>query len=579
MSNYDKSNKSNVSIDVEVQKLFNKKNGVSKADFQMLRNKYGDEDVVDRIQKKYVEIYTNVSKRAKKFAQLIREKYASSNYPFHILLEKAYKYKVKHSLSDAEFTEFQRIYENELVGIKSLDVVSPDTNITKLLGNVGFDTNSGFNSKLNETDFKMLQETLKLYSTSKPLHAQVLLQSMQYEDSSIEALTGTYDSKVHIVSNHVHPVVAALFIPKVEVLELHFLHSNIARIVSNRYNKEPFSNIADIKLYDSLRTDPNDVVCNQSSTTTDLYNRALLQNQLWACVLSLRNGQYYNASFRDFIHTIDICKLNKQDTPDLIYGRYDGIVLRRILSAFSFRPTIVSTAPIYSVFNLNPYQINAKPTVRHIAMINLKIPFAFDDKDAPTINLRESLNQTQYVQESNGTFVPKHTSLIYSNGVLFFYVDRRANVIKIDNGLLPYNMSSIPIASSGFERLNNRTIAFDPEISIREDKYVLRSVVVSEINNQNPAELLVVGSSAIFTLPPDSKYNRSVTEYFKYDPYSVIKNESANTTTTQYGPIQVIPGTPLYNNSNCSFTEIAQERGVIFMYELVEKNIGSEIQF
>jgi hypothetical protein len=578
MSNYDKSNKSNVSIDVEVQKLFNKKNGVSKADFQMLRNKYGDEDVVDRIQKKYVEIYTNVSKRAKKFAQLIREKYASSNYPFHILLEKAYKYKVKHSLSDAEFTEFQRIYENELVGIKSLDVVSPDTNITKLLGNVGFDTNSGFNGKLNEIDFKMLQETLKLYSTSKPLHAQVLLQSMQYEDASIEALTGGYDKVSNIVSNHVHPVIAALFIPKVEVLELHFLHSNIARIVSNRYNKEPFSNIADIKLYDSLRTDPNDVVCNQNSTITDLYNRALLQNQLWANVLSLRNGQYYNSSFRDFIHTIDICKLNKQDTPDLVYGRYDGIVLRRILSAFSFRPTIVSTAPIYSVFNLNPYQINAKPTVRHIAMINLKIPFTFDDKNATTINLKESLNQTQYVQESNGSIVPKHTSLIYSNGVLFFYVDRRANVVKIDNGLLPYNMSSIPIASSGFERLNNRTVAFEETINIREDTYKLRSVVVSEINNQNPAELLVIGSSAIFTLPAEPKYNRYNTEYFQYDPYSVIRNQSINNTSSSNGPIQIIAGTPQLNSSN-SFTEIAQERGVIFMYELVEKNIGSEIVF
>ena len=54
-------------------------------------------------------------KRAKKFAQLIKDKYGNSEYPFHIILEKAEKYKNKHSLSELEFNEFQRIYENELV--------------------------------------------------------------------------------------------------------------------------------------------------------------------------------------------------------------------------------------------------------------------------------------------------------------------------------------------------------------------------------------------------------------------------------------------------------------------------------
>ena len=41
----------------------------------------------------------------KKFAELIREKYGNTQYPFHILLEKAYKYKVKHGLKDEELNE------------------------------------------------------------------------------------------------------------------------------------------------------------------------------------------------------------------------------------------------------------------------------------------------------------------------------------------------------------------------------------------------------------------------------------------------------------------------------------------
>jgi len=562
-------------INDEVQKLFKRSNGkINQQDFQNLRIKYGNEELVDKIQKAFIEKYTEITKKAKKFAQLIREKYANSKYPFHILLEKAYKYKVKHQLSDEEFTEFQRIYENELVGLKSPDVLTPSTNLQKVLGNVSVDY-QGFTAKLSDSDYKVLQDILKLHASSKALHGQVLLQSMQYEDIGIEALTGEYKREMHNVANHIHPVIAALFLPKVDVIEQQFIHSNIANIVKTRYNKEQFTSMADAILYDALIKDPNDVVCDSRSTLVDLYNRAQLQNQLWNCVLALRNGQYYNTSFREFINAVDVCRMNKYDSPELIYGRHDGTILKRLLSAFSFRPTVVTTTPVYQVFNTNPYQQNITPTVTYVPMINLKLPYTPNDNSP--IELQDALEQTQLLLE-NGVVVPKHTSLIYSRGVLFFYIDRRANVIYNTQAVPSFTFNKLPTAVSGFERLNDRPVNFEPIIKIRNDEYQLRSVIVSEVNNLESGANLVIGSTAIFMAHPNYNKQRYQDEFFMYDPYSVVKPTVVGGQIVRYHPIQTIIGLG-DSKQEVGFFDIARTRGIIFMYQLVKDTTAGTITY
>ena len=121
-----------------------------------LRQKYNDSDLVDKIQKAYLDKQGSIIKKAKKFAQLIRDKYSNQQYPFHVLLEKARLFKVKHGLTDDEFTEFQRIYEQELVGQKSLEVITPSTNMMKVLGSINIDF-QGFAHKLGDNDYKLLQ--------------------------------------------------------------------------------------------------------------------------------------------------------------------------------------------------------------------------------------------------------------------------------------------------------------------------------------------------------------------------------------------------------------------------------------
>lgn len=570
--------RSDGSVEDEVQKLFRKNNGkISTTDFMNLRKKYDDEDLVDKIQKAYVDKHYSISKKAKKFAQLIREKYSNQQYPFHILLEKARLFKVKHGLSEDEFAEFQRIYEQELVGLKSPDVVVPSTNMMKVLGSINVDFH-GFASKLNDSDYKHLQEILKLYASSRPLHAQVLLQSMQYTDCDFEALTGDYNPQLgQRPGDSIHPVIAAMFLPKIDILETHFLYSNIAGIVKARYNNENLNNRPDYELFYALTQDPNDVVCDNRSTMLDLLNRAQIQNQLWNSVLSLRNGQYYNTQFRDFVGMVDMCRLNKHDTPDLIYGRYDGTILKRLLSAFSFRPTIVATTPVYQIVNLNPYQQNIRPLVTAVPMINYRLPSSINDTTPRSLN--EALEQHQYFLE-NGTLVPRHTSLIYSRGVLFFFVDRRANIIRF-NEMQPFNIARMPLTVSGFERLNDHSVAFETSLDIRGDTYQLRSVVLAEVNKNVPEKNVVVGSSAAFIIHPDHSKNSFTTEFFKYDPISVA-DAYLNPTTQKYEnrkPVSILFGMPGVGPLGTSFIEMAQMRGIVFMYENIKKDSDPELIF
>jgi hypothetical protein len=333
-----------------------------------LRAKYNNTDLVDEIQKLYLEKYNKLVRRARKFADLIKKKYGSSQYPFHVLLDKAKKFKQKHNLHDDEFVLFRRFYEEELVGLKSMEVIPYSTNMTKVLGTISVTTTPS-NMKLSGEDYKHMQEIVNMASTNKSLHSQVYLQSLQH--TAVKPALPFNEKGNYTNNDAVHPVLVALFAAKLEKIDKHFLLPSLARVVKNRYNNEPLESREDADLFYNITRDPNDVVCDGSSSVLDLLNRCKIQQQLWNCVLSLREGKMWNRSFNEFMNSIDNCKYNKYDNPDLIYGRNDIVVLRRILAAFSYRPTIVTsnTAVTQNIFN--PYMHTSRPVVMSIPVINL----------------------------------------------------------------------------------------------------------------------------------------------------------------------------------------------------------------
>jgi len=262
-------------VDAEVSRLLSKP-VVDKQEFMKLRNKMDDSALVDQIQAAYMEKYEMVDRRAKAFAQKILEKYGMTNQPFSQLLVKAHKYADKYELSPAEKTAFTRILEQELAGADRADVPKVTTNMSKVLGDITIDT-KGFGMKVSDADYRELQDILKMREETKPLHSQVILQSLSYQSCGDVAVNGRFSPENgHNLACHVHPVIAALFLPKVDVLEHHFLYSNLANIVASRYNQESFKTRPDYELFYNLVTDPNDVVCDSRSPLKDLKNRVHL---------------------------------------------------------------------------------------------------------------------------------------------------------------------------------------------------------------------------------------------------------------------------------------------------------------
>ena len=549
-------------INDEVQKLFRKTDkGNIQNNLFKLKNKY-DAKSYETIQKNFYERYNLVMKKAKKFAELMRKKYGLDTVPYHILLETSKLFKKKYNLSDEEYAEYQRIYENELNGINSPDVMKIETNLMKVLGPVHNLNTSGFNIKFNDTDWKYLDDIMKLYASSAQIHSQVLFQSIEYEDCANEALNGDYKKELGFrTSDNVHPIIAALFIPKVDILDSHFIHSNICRIVKHRHNNEIIKNIADHELIYSLITDPNDIVCDNHSIVLDLFNRAQIQIQLWNNVLYLRGGHYYNNIFKDFISSIDQCRMNKNDTPDFIYGKHDDKIIKRLLSAFSFRPTTVFSQPAYNSTNINPYQQNIRPIVSHIPLINFMIPPNLTDEE---ISLTDALTQQQLIFQ-NGILTNKVTNIIDSRGVLFIYVERKKYNININDINRPFYLNKLPTAISGLDRLNTKYIQIPDAIDIKDTKYKLKSVVLSELGNLSENDIIVGTSAIIIEETSDGVFNTEKT-YHYYNPNKISYFDNDTKQFVERKPIEQIRYEKPFDNDVINYVDMVSTRGIIYMY-------------
>jgi len=542
-------------IEIEVNKLFGNKNKILPEILNYLKSKYNNNDLIEEIQKIFLERYKIVMKRAKKFAQLIRDKYGNNKYPFHLILEKAKLIKHKYKLTDNEFNEFQKLYESELVGIQSQDVLIPANNMTKIFGTYTI-TSTGFMNNISDTDNKYLQEILKLYTLHKGLHSNIFLQSLQYTSCNLLGLAGSYNISKDIVYNSIHPVIAALFIPKINILESVFIRSNISRMVKHRHNNEPLFK-TDQSLYYYLLNDNNDIVCDGRSPMLDLLNRCHIQYNLWNNILHLRSGKYYNNTMQNLLMSIDNCKQNKYDNPDIIYGKHEGAILKRLFNAFSFRPVIVTK--IMDI-NKNPYQQTNIPLLDRIHLVNL-----FDRKDGNPIDLQSYLDSKDMVI-SNNKLGFRYISITHTDGILVFYLDRRSSFLNLMKYKQNFDIIKGPIAISGLPQIDTNIIMnnIEDEIQIQGDKYSLQSVVVVETtDNDNLEDSRIIGNSTYIRMY-DSNFNG---DFVKYDPYGVTKIDFSN----PYDDINPI----VTDLDNADVYEAFLNRGSIFVYKLDNPNDDS----
>jgi len=561
-----KKNSSSI-VDNEVQKLLKKYNGTLPQDIiNELRRKYNDEAIVDQIQYGLMEEYNEIFHKAEKFAKYVERTFKDQNYPVNKLLKQAYKYKQKENLSDAVFDKFFQIYKEHLLGDPSnleysTQIVAPATNMSKVLGKITMGSTEG--SHLEGKDIEEYKEIEKMYVETKQLHSQLILQSITYKDLDYSALTGEFKKDKHNANFSISPVIAALFLPKIPILDEHMLIASIPYIVHARQNHQQLMTKPDNELFYDLISDPNDIVCYGDSPMRDLRKRSDIQHHLWNNVLRLRQGQYYDASVADFIVAIDQCKFSQSDDPDLMYTNDEGTVLRRLLQSFSFRPIIVATTPLMNVVSTGYTRaVVTPPIINTLNMVTLRVPYS--QAGTEVVHLEDYINQNQWYVE-DGAMIPKLQQIIYAKGVLIFYVNRRFNTIDISRLKNPFSFNRLPLTVSGFERINEKKVNFNYDFDINGTTFRLKSVVCAETNPAMPE--LITHSSTLLRYFGDPSAGFIENRFYWYNPKAAGQAIQTGAGYAYNKPVTVIPGGHSVSEYTPeTFYDKACKRGTIYIY-------------
>ena len=535
----------NINIEKEVAELFKK--GGDRASMNDLRRKFGDDKIFDNIQEAYFEKLTYIRKRSIKFTKLIERKYGMYGHPLHIILNKAIKYKKKYNLSEEEFELFRQYYQksmNSRNGIGKLDILLPNTNMAKIFGD---DPYTNRKIHVNEGDHRIVKEIIGLYDNNRMLWQQVTLQSITYNyknmvnekfDEPFNNLTQVpggngkimpHDTGTTNYSSFIHPVIAAMFLPKIANFDEYFLFTNLAYILRCKYLGEPISTFHSYLMLYNLVTDPNDVVCNADSPIKDILNRVILQMTLWKNVNRLRYGGVYDSynSFvaADFMMHIDNCKLSTYDAPDLMMIGDENIIIRRILSSLAYRCATMYSVPTMAPMMNNNIQMNTLnmpfnyTQVSKVAMIYIRLPptganiiqntssarndiktrltniFGNTIPTAPlaiirahaaitggvalnidkinnmalSLDVQQSLNTIQPIM-SNGRFEFRSSTVSTTDGVLIVSIPRRTYQpmnVSVHNLPQVFNMSKLPHNAIGLESLNSAEVITNLALSIK----------------------------------------------------------------------------------------------------------------
>ena len=263
----------------------------------------------------------------------------------------------------------------------------------------------------------------------------------------------------------------------------------------------------------------------------------------------------------------------------MLYLNDEGSTLQRILSAFSIRPTVCATTPYYNTVNNVAMHVGQiVPKVSTCPMITVKIqPNNTLNNNRTKYNLQDAISMPQWYVE-DGNIVLKNQQIIYSRGLIIFYVPRRAHTLNIANIQNPYHLTRLPATVANFERLNDRQVDFPYDLQINNSSYRLRSVVCLEVSrdiNVNGPNI-ITGQSCCITRYPENSNHR----HYWYNPKAAnigyINPKLKNQDGVKYSknkPFTILDqdySDPRINRESHYFK--CSRRGTIFVYE--QKNDG-----
>ena len=286
-----------------------------------------------------------LQKGVRKLAKSLYAKYG--NRSLFEVMKKARKHLRTYGLSEGDLNLVKLAYETLIDRSQSgmVKTTQPQNVIGKALGMVHPPFVVDRHVSVRDSDRPFLDEIVNIAdsTTSKMQYSRSVAQNFSYTGYQPNVLLSRYNPDVHNVSCAVHPILAALFVPRIAYLDDRMLNSNLACIVRDRFNGRPIKYRPDFEFYVDLTTDKNEMVCSTNSVLADLRNRVRVQEQVRNAVWNLRNGKVFECNNTSFVTALDSCRQSSFDAPNLLFSQDEGVLMRRLLSVFALRPTYVTT--------------------------------------------------------------------------------------------------------------------------------------------------------------------------------------------------------------------------------------------
>jgi hypothetical protein len=557
-------NPRNEDIDKEVAHMLKKNKSKSTYDLMTdLKKKYGDQEIVNSIISKYNSELKRIKNLADKIKERLQRKHP--NYTHKQYIDKINEYKEKHNLSDSEVqTIINLIFMN-----KSGFTGEVDNNVlnemSKALGFQPVSHNLSSDLQVKKDEKEYFDAIRMIAAQTKELHNQVVIDSFVYDGAKIDFKNTLFErSKINLFS-FVHPVVAALFLPKIDLLEKHMLFASIAEIIDQKAEGYDIKTQPEYELYYDIATDPAETACvKKSKPFADLLDRCNVQTKLWESVLHLRQNKYYMNDLTSFILAIDRCKASVFDAADLAYVKDEGTILRKLFAVFSLRPTINIVVP-RQIFGMSSNI--ADVTTSHIStlsMITMRIPTTTSligvTASPGSISIADHLKSTPQLYIHHNKISVKDQQVIFSREIIVFYAHRRYQELNFARLSKPYEIASLPITMSQFEKLQDSEIVIAPLITIdskvvstAEAEFKLISIVAVETKPTTigtiPTDIIISSSSYVHV-----EGVTAADDWLHYNPLDLGSNKDVK-------PITSIP----YANVEAA----AKKRGTIFIYKAI----------
>jgi len=578
MSNPDTSfNKSShEDIDKEVRNLIRKNVGKHKSNYSILddlREKYGkDKNIINAIVDKYNKSMNRIKKLSFKIRERLLGKYP--NLPMKEYINKINEYKSKYDFNDSE----AQAIINDIFMNKNKehydpnDAYSMSNEMTKALGFIPASYNLSGQLNIEKDQMDALQQIIQHDELFGDLHNQVVLQSITYDGVNSLRSADVIDRQRVNVYSFVHPVVAALFFHKFHLIDEHMLMASISKIIHQKYNGVELQTQPEYELYWDIATDPAETACvSKSKPFDDLLKRCIVQIKLMESVLNLRQGKFYMNDLSSFILAIDNCRASVFDAADLAYVKDEGTILRKLLAAFSLRPTIVLTRPVYSISTAySNIPALAAGHITSLPMITIRLPntsLSFVDNTGATASpssIAGALESQPQLYIHHRQIVQKKQEIIHSRQILLFYIHRRTYDINTARFAQPYAMASLPVTMAQYEKLNKHGISVDDTIKVNSQDFHLRSIVAVQTKNENDANDTTIICCKTYIISKNDSTNTDTS--FEYKPLDLKTDKNVEPITVTSG-ITVSSGT---ETGKEAIKIIAQTKGTIFVYSTNE---------